>query len=325
MWRKVLGVLAGLLVLVVGGAAIFVASRQNLKFTAPSMAVAASTDSSVIARGHYVVRTVAGCASCHGDPKQLDALNEGAEIPLSGGFEFKLPLGVVRVPNITPDTETGIGAFSDAAIAQALRHGIGHDGRALLPFMEFQEMSDEDLVAVVSYLRTQAPVSNAVAKHEWNLLGKVIKATALAEPKPGAEPAPGVTPRGATVENGRYLVNGVALCFACHSKRSLQDGSFIGPKLAGTNDFVDEKDPTIHWAPANLTPDPETGRTGQWTEDEFVTRFRAGRTIPGSPMPWQSFGRMDEHDLRAMYRYLKTVPPVKNDVGPPFTKVEARK
>ena len=58
------------------------------------------------------------------------------------------------------------------------------------------------------------------------------------------------------------------------------------------------------------------------TEDEFVTRFKAGRLLPGSPMPWQGFMRMDEDDMRAIYRYLKTVPPVTHDVGPPVTNAK---
>jgi hypothetical protein len=65
----------------------------------------------------------------------------------------------------------------------------------------------------------------------------------------------------------------------------------------------------------------QTGRLGPWTEDQFVARFRQGRIIPGSPMPWQSFSRLDEDDLRSIYRYLKSVPSVKNDVGPPMVEV----
>ena len=57
------------------------------------------------------------------------------------------------------------------------------------------------------------------------------------------------------------------------------------------------------------------------TEDQFVARFRQGRVLPGSPMPWQGFARLTEEDLRAIYRYLKSVPPVKNDVGPPMVNV----
>ena len=70
---------------------------------------------------------------------------------------------------------------------------------------------------------------------------------------------------------------------------------------------------------------PETGRTGQWTEDEFVTRFRAGNLIPMSPMPWAKLAGMSEDDIRAIYRYLKSLPPVKRDVGPPVVEVVAKK
>ena len=66
----------------------------------------------------------------------------------------------------------------------------------------------------------------------------------------------------------------------------------------------------------NITNDPTTGRLARFTENEFVARMRAGRAIPGSPMLWQGYQRMDEDDLRAIYRYLQTVPPVVNDVGP---------
>ena len=68
---------------------------------------------------------------------------------------------------------------------------------------------------------------------------------------------------------------------------------------------------------------PERPDVFGMTEDEWVARFRAGKVIPGSPMPWQTLSRMNEEDLRAIYQYLKSLPPVKNDVGP--AKVETRK
>ncbi|HEY5415546.1 MAG TPA: hypothetical protein VIK41_12005, partial [Gemmatimonadaceae bacterium] len=66
----------------------------------------------------------------------------------------------------------------------------------------------------------------------------------------------------------------------------------------------------------------ETGRLGKMTEDQFVARFRQGRVIPGSPMPWQAFSRIAEDDLRSIYRYLKSIPPVKRDNGPPVVDVK---
>jgi mono/diheme cytochrome c family protein len=314
--RKILWTILVLLVVVVAGASLFVASRQNLKFDAPFPAVTASTDSAVIARGRYVVRTVVNCAQCHGDTTQFAALREGAEIPLSGGYTWVIPPGTIRARNITSDRETGIGSFSDGEVARALRNGVGHDGRALLPFMEMQGLSDEDLVAVVSYLRTQPPVRHMVPMHEYTVLGKVLKATMLANPVGPHETPPVQSPHGANVENGRYLAESVALCWACHTQRDPNSGQLVGARYAGAKNFTEPSDPAHVWAPPNITSDPETGRLGALSEDAFVARFRIGRILPGSPMPWQGFQKMDEDDLRAIYQFLKSLPPVKQDNGP---------
>ncbi len=321
MIRKVLLAVGGLLLVVIVACAVFVAMRQNLRFDAPYPDVTASTDSAVIERGRYIVRDLAPCAACHGDPTQRQAFASGADVPLSGGFVFDIPPGEFYTRNLTPDPETGLGNVSDRAIARALRYGVGYDGRALLPFMEMQGLSDDDLAAVVSYLRTQPPVHNVVPPHHANVLGKIVKATALSKPVGPAAPPPAQAPHGATVENGRYLVEAVSLCWACHTKRSEMTGALTGPKFGGTTGFKEPDDPGHSWSPPNITSDPETGRLGQLTEDQFVGRFRQGRAIPGSPMPWQAFSRMAEDDLRAIYRYLKTVPPVTNDVGPPVVDV----
>jgi mono/diheme cytochrome c family protein len=305
------------LVLIVIGLSVYVGSRQNLKFDAPMPAVAASTDSAVVERGRYVVRDLGSCTYCHGDPSQYARAATGEEIPLSGGFLFDIPPGKFYPVNITPDTETGIGRLSDGQIARSLRHGVGYDGRALLPFMEMQGLSDEDLAAVVSYLRSQPPVQNLVPAHQFNVLGMVVKATALANPVGPKETPPQTSPRGATLENGRYLVESVANCYACHTERDEKSGAMVGPHLGGAH-IVDDRNPKRTWAAPNITSDPATGRLAKFTEGEFVARMRAGRAFPGSPMPWQGFQKLHDDDLRAMYRYLKTVPPVVNEVGPPF-------
>jgi mono/diheme cytochrome c family protein len=316
--RTVLNWLVVLMVVVGAGGAVFVASRQNLKFDAPLPTVAASADSAVIARGHYVVRELASCPICHGDPKQFERTAAGEEVPLSGGFVFDIPPGKFYPRNITPDNETGIGAFSDGQVARALRYGVGHDGRALLPFMEMQGLSDEDLVAVVSYLRSQPAVHHPVPAHQVNLLGMIVKATVLAHPV-GPKSTPLKTnPHGATVDNGRYIVESVSNCWACHTQRNPNTGEMVGAHLAGGS-MVDDFNPKRSWNAPNLTSDPATGRLAKFTEDQFVARMRAGRAIPGSPMPWQGFQKLDEDDLRAIYRYLKTVPPVVHDMGAPFT------
>ena len=322
MLRKALKALGILLLVVLVGGSIFVAMRQNLTFEAPYPEVTASVDPAIVERGRYIVRNLAPCASCHGDPTQRAAFFTGGDVPLSGGFVFDIPPGQFYARNLTPDGETGLGKVSDRAIARALRHGVGHDGRALLPFMEMQGLSDDDLVAVVSYLRTLPAVSNPVPAHHYTVLGKVVKATVLANPVGPATPPPARAPRGASVETGRYLVESVSLCWACHTKRSQMTGALTGPRFGGTTDFTETDDPDHSWSPPNITSDPETGRLGALDEDGFVARFRLGRIIPGSPMPWQAFSRLAEEDLRAMYRYLKTVPAVKNDVGPPMIELK---
>jgi mono/diheme cytochrome c family protein len=324
MIRKILiGIGVLLLIVVVGGGA-YVASRQNLKFDTAYPEITASTDSAVVERGHYIVRALAPCAACHGDPLQRAASESGVEVPLSGGFVFDIPPGQFYTRNLTSDPETGLGKVSDGAIARALRYGVGHDGRALLPFMEMQGLSDDDLLAVVSYLRTLAPVRNPVPPHHYNLLGKIIKATVLANPVGPAEPPPARAPHGVSVETGKYLTESVALCWACHTERSHMTGALTAPKYSGAHGVVESDDPEHVWSPPNITSDPETGKLGAMTEDQFVTRFKQGRLLPKSPMPWQAFSRISEEDLRSIYRYLKTVPAVKNDIGPTMTEVKKK-
>jgi mono/diheme cytochrome c family protein len=320
--RKALIIVGSALLIIVVGGAVLVSTRQNLKFDAPYPEVTASTDSSIIARGRYIVRVAAPCAACHGDPTQRVAFASGAEVPLTGGFVFDIPPGKFYTKNLTPDPETGLGNVPDKAIARALRHGVGHDGRALLPFMEMQGLSDEDLQAVVSYLRSMPPVRNPVPPHQYTTLGKVIRATVLSKPVGPATTPLVRSPRGASVETGRYLVESVSLCWACHTERSRMTAALTGPRFGGSTGFIETDDPGHSWSPPNITSDPETGKLGKMNEDQFVARFRQGRVIPGSPMPWQAFSRLPEEDLRAIYRYLKSVPPVKRDVGPPVVEVK---
>lgn len=127
------------------------------------------------------------------------------------------------------------------------------------------------------------------------------------------------------MENGRYLAGSVANCWACHTSRNPATGELTGPLYAGATGFSDDNASDRTWNPPNLTPDPKTGRSAIFSEDDFVARFRAGRVIPGSPMPWQAFRLMTDDDIRAIYRFLRTLPPVVNDAGPPFvTKAAPR-
>lgn len=316
MIRNLLAGLALLIAILVAAGAILVASRQNLRFPQTSYpAVHASTDSAVIERGHYIVRTLAGCGGCHGDATRDADFMAGQEVPMSGGYVWDVPPGKFHTPNITPDTTTGIGRHSDEAIARALRYGVAPDGRALLPFMSKQGLSDDDLVAVVSYLRTQPPVANRVPAHQYSLLGKIVKATVLANPAGPNSPPPPTSPRGATVENGRYLVESVIGCGDCHTQRDQKTGVLVGAKLGGATGLEDEHNARRTWSPPNVTTG---GMLGQLDEDAFVARFHAGPLYPGTPMPWVDFARIQENDVRAIYRYLMTVPAVSTPAHPPF-------
>ena len=314
MIRKLLLGLALVFVVALGAAAFYLASRQNLRFDAPYPLLPAGADSAQLARGRYVVLELASCGSCHGDPRLAEAYRRGEEVPLSGGRSWAIPPGTFYAPNLTPDRETGIGAIPDSAIARALRYGVGHDGRALMPFMVMQGLSDEDLAAAVAYLRVQPPVRNPIPAHRFSLLGMVVKATVLASPVGPNTPPPAVSPRGATVENGRYLVEAVVRCGGCHTQRDQRNGALIGAPLAGARGVEDSESPGRSWSPPNIT---SGGRLASMDEGAFLSRMRAGRAIPDSPMPWQAYERMDEDDLRAVYRYLVTVPASSQDVGPP--------
>lgn len=309
--RIALGAIAIVLFVVAAGWTI-VQLRWTRTFEAPYPALAASTDPAVIDRGRRLAYGPAACAYCHlprGDWARLDA---GETPPLSGGHEFPLPFGPVYSANLTPDAATGIGRRSDGELARILRHGVRADGRAAIPLMEFHGMSDEDTVAVISFLRSQPAVRNPVPEHRLNLLGKALMAFAIA-PAPAAAPPPARSPAEApTVERGEYLVLHVASCGGCHSERGREDGAL----LSGGEPMDSGVDPEHLYVPPNLTPDPETGHLTGWTEETFLARFRAGPTYAGGLMPWRAYGRMSDDDLRAIWRYLRTLPPVRHATGP---------
>ena len=90
----------------------------------------------------------------------------------------------------------------------------------------------------------------------------------------------------------------------------MTDGSYIGAPFSGGMQMALDTDPTRGFVTPNLTPDPATGRISSWSEDQFVARFRAGPQFQESHMPWNAFRRMSDTDLRAIYRFLRTLEPV---------------
>jgi mono/diheme cytochrome c family protein len=281
-----------------------VAARQNLKYDAPYPDIKASTDSAVIARGKHLVFSTAHCINCHSRKNPDSLLSQGLDVPLSGGVLFDLPLGRIYSRNITPDAETGIGKYSDAEIARALRYGVHPDGTVVFDFMPFHNTSDEDLTAIISYLRSQKPVRNEVPKSKLNVLGKVVKAFLVKPVGPDGE-VPKSVQRDTTANYGKYIAVSVAECNGCHTKRDMT-GAYIGEPFGGGNNIEGFITP-------NLTPD-SSGRIFNWSKQNFIDRFRMGKLHPQSPMPWNSFKRMTDEELTAVYNYLKAVKPVKTEL-----------
>jgi hypothetical protein len=250
----------------------------------------------------------------------------GEDLPLSGGVVFPMgPLGSISVPNLTPDPETGLGRYSDGQVFRMLRHAIRPDGTASMSLiMPFQGMADEDHVAIVSYLRSLDPVVHEVPPSQWTLMGKAIRV--FAPPfQPVLEPTfpAKAPPMEATVERGEYIVRYVANCYACHTQHDMATFERIGPEFGGGMEF--EPDPGLNngiWMRSpNITSHPTGVLKNFPTAEDFIARFRAGRTREGSPMHWGPFSRMSEEDLRAIYLFLQSVPPVDNEVGAiTFTK-----
>jgi mono/diheme cytochrome c family protein len=271
-----------------------------------SHGIRALEDPEVIARGRYLVRGPAHCAACHGDPARDDERRRGVEIPLSGGRAFPLGLlGTIVAPNITSDPVAGLGALSDATLVRSLRDGISRHGQPLAPFMSFANLADEDLQAILSFLRTLAPVARRAPPNDLTWLGAFAIHVVLDPAGPTAA-APSRRTPVRSADYGRYLAHTVANCHGCHTRRSRLTGAFVGPAFAGGLPMTA---PAGAFVPPNLRPGP-TGIVNGLSERDFIARFRIeGRAQLGSPMPWEAFARMTDDDLGAIYRYLKTLPP----------------
>lgn len=275
----------------------------------PDLTAAAIGDTAgLLQRGEYIVRNVAVCGHCHA------AEAEDPDGPLSGGNAFRSwRLGTIRASNLTPDSATGLGRWGQAEIARAIRAGVDREGRLLAPVMPyawFHGMSIRDAAAVARYLQSLEPVRNEVESH-LNLVYRLGRALFLSPETPTDAPAPPAAP---TAEYGRYLANHVSLCADCHTPhgglRSTPDRSRL---------FAGDATPRSGFPanPSNLTPDTATG-IGGWTEDDFLRTIRTGVNVEGDTlhrfMPWREIRRMREDDLRAIYRYLRTLEPIRNEV-----------
>ncbi len=295
----VLGGLIGLIVLALVVVLAYGQMSFHKKVNRPVYPIAADTSPKGVARGEYLVRDVIGCVGCHG-PLVAQGQTPDPDAPLAGHSEpvtFGPLSGNFAPRNLTPDKETGLGDWTDAEIARAIREGLDKDGTvlAIMPSAGFHSLSDADVAAIVGYLRSLAPVHNEVPEVTFNLPGKAMFSLGIFEPPnptapikdPVSAPAPGST------EYGKYLI-GLTGCVRCH-----------GENLAGGPiPFAPPDTPPA----ANLTP---AGELVGWSEADFVTALTTGQTPSGrtldEAMPWKKYGRMKEEDLKAVFAYLKTL------------------
>lgn len=268
-----------------------------------------------LARGKYIVQGFLDCESCH-SPK--DWTQHGGPVPpgkeLTGQAVPDDPdfPGKFNIPNITPDLETGIGKWTDDQIARAIREGIRDDGTTLFPIMPyeaFRKLSDEDLAATVVYLRSIPPVRNPLPPMRINF---PVNYLVRSQPEPVTEPVPGPN-MADPIARGKYMVE---LGCGCHNAvEKIPYGG--GERLkGGWGDVVS----------ANLTPDPSG--ISYYTEGTFISAIRTGyvgaRKL-NPIMPFIQIRNLSDDDLKAIFAYLKTLPPMKhrvdNSLPPTYCKV----
>jgi mono/diheme cytochrome c family protein len=277
-------------------------------------------------RGGYLVNQVCGCGGCHttrehgsiaAEPERTDGFLGGGNLFVAHGLSDG-----IWIPNLTPDVETGVGAWSDDELMRAIRDGVAPDGHFLLPVMPFgayQHMSDEDVRAIVAYLRT-VPAFRQPKPRPENRLGLLPR---LLFTKLGVQmhaPAHDVAPPDATkqLEVGEYLTT-IAACSECHSltkkgPRKREDPQY----LAGSEGPMEDPSFGKVWA-RNLTPDKETG-LGKYAPDQIKEAMREGKRLDGERMAppmtimLPHYVGMAEEDLDAVVAYLRSVPPARHQV-----------
>lgn len=274
---------------VVGAGAVYAASERKLRETFDTTVppVVVSTDSASIARGEHLVRNVVSCTLCHGD-------DLGGAVYMSSA-----PIGVMAGPNLTRG-RGGIGAdYSDVDYARAIRRGVRRDGRSLIvmPSEVFTHLSQEDLGAMIAYIRQLPPVDREVPRSGFGPVGRALLAAGkmnilVAGKTPRLSPRASV-PRDTTPAYGRYLAD-ISGCHGCHGF------GLSGGRVAGPPDLPPA---------SNLTP----AGIGNWTEADFARVLRQGKRPDGSAvdefMPWEIFRGMADAEIHALWLYLRSVPP----------------
>lgn len=282
-----LGSLLIIIILIVSGLYISTGQRLSKTYEIAPETVAVSEDTAVIAHGEHLVKSL--CIGCHGDN-------------MAGTPFFEDPsLGNVPASNLTRGAG-GVGSkYDDAGWVRAIRHGVGYDDQALfiMPARDFYNMSDEDLGAVISYLKSLPPVDHELGEKKLKPLARILVAAGAfgdvinAETIDHTGPRPTAPAPGVTAAYGTYLSKLVG-CTTCH-----------GSNLAGGKD----PDPAAPPAP-NITPN---GDLATWSDADFVATIRTGVTPSGRElsdfMPWRTMANLSDEELQAIWRYVQSLPP----------------
>jgi mono/diheme cytochrome c family protein len=277
-----------------------------LGFTVPAHG---QTDKDLVAKGQYIFAVAGGCA-CHTDPKGT---------PHAGARPFPIPFGTVYSTNITQDKETGLGASTDQQIHDAMVKGISRDGSKILPVMPFEAysgMAQEDLKALIAYLRTLKPVKKTTPPLKtWAPFTRSVGTPLYLQVFGRFSKAPVQAPKGG-IERGRYLTEHVSLCGDCHTPRNSIGVPNRSLYLAGASaktGFLGEDVP-------NITPDKETG-IGDWKREDIAEVLLTGTkpdldNVQGlmSEVVEHGYKNMTKADALAIADFLKSVPPIKNKI-----------
>jgi len=257
-------------------------------------------DFTQVERGRYLT-VAADCAACHTVP--------GSGRPFAGGRAIETPFGNIVTPNITPDRETGIGAWSDDAFDAALRRGLRPDGSRLYPAMPFNaytKMSRSDVLAIRAYLNTLEPVRHAVVANTlpfpFNIRAAMRVWDALYFREGEYKPDPQKSPAW---NRGAFLVDGPGHCGACHTPKSFLGGDKTSQYLQGSA--------LQGWFAPDITNDSRRG-LGNWSVDDVAAYLRTGHngvTAATGPMAEEialASSHMTDGDVHAIATYLKSVP-----------------
>jgi mono/diheme cytochrome c family protein len=314
-WKILIGVAAVLVLAVVAGIAYYSVTFPKV---GPAADIKISATPEMLQRGEYLVNHVAVCIDCHSthDPTKYGMPIVPGTIG-KGGEDFAAFVklrGTLESSNIT---SAALKDWTDGEVLRAVTEGVAKDGKALfpmMPYMNYGTLDRSDIESIIAYVRTLAPVENQTPPTKLpfplNIIIPTIPRGARFAPRPDTTDL---------VAHGKYLAT-MASCGECHSQRVRGE---IPPGLewAGGMEF---ELPFGVVRSANLTPDRETG-IGHLSKDDFIAKFKSyspGTFVPAevgleganTVMPWMLYSGMTDYDLGAIFEYLKTLTPVKNEV-----------